>query len=65
MGAIGVGIGRFDREERWTNLADVGEEADDLIALLEQPFEDGGGVETTGVGEADLSLGRHDDCGGW
>jgi hypothetical protein len=43
-----------------TYLADVGEEADDLIVLVEQPFENGGGVETTGVGEADLSLGSHD-----
>lgn len=43
-----------------TYLADVGEEADDLIVLVEQPFENGGGVETAGVGEADLSLGSHD-----
>jgi len=35
-------------------LADIGEEADYVVAFFEEPGEDAGGVETAGVGEADL-----------
>jgi len=35
-------------------LTDVGEEADYIVAFFEEPGEDAGGVETAGVGEADL-----------
>lgn len=40
-------------------LADIREEADDLIALLQKPFQDTRRIKTARVGEADFSLGRH------
>lgn len=39
-------------------LADVSHEADYVVALLEKPFENDGGVETPGIGETDGLLGH-------
>lgn len=44
------------------SLADIGEEADDLMALLEEPGKDAAGVEATGVGEEYFLFLSHCSC---
>jgi hypothetical protein len=39
-------------------LANVGQEADDLVALEDEPFEDRRGVETSAVSETNATLGH-------
>jgi len=41
-------------------LADVGHEANDIVALLEEPGKDGTGVQSSGVSKADLLLDHFD-----
>lgn len=40
-------------------LADIGEEADDLMPLLDEPGKDHAGVQAAGISKQHLFLGRH------